>query len=49
MDVEDHRAMRLAGVLMNASISMVRLREDQIRLHTFNGVPHLEPGLWTYR
>ncbi|MES1257449.1 MAG: histidine phosphatase family protein [Acidobacteriota bacterium] len=49
MDVEDHRAMRLAGVLMNASISMVRLREDQIRLHMFNGVPHLEPELWTHR
>jgi len=49
MDVEDHRAMRLAGVLMNSSITVMRLREDQIRLHMFNGVPHLPPDLCTYR
>jgi broad specificity phosphatase PhoE len=49
MDVEDHRAMRLAGVLMNASITVMRLRADQIRLHMFNSVPHLEPDLCTYR
>ncbi len=49
LDVEDHRAMRLAGVVMNASITIMRLRADQIRLHVFNSVPHLEPALCTYR
>jgi broad specificity phosphatase PhoE len=49
MDVEDHRAMRLAGVLYNASYSVMRLRGDQLRLHSFNAVPHLEPALLTYR
>ncbi len=49
MDVEDYRAMRLAGVLLNASISVMRLRADQLRLHAFNGVPHLDPALCTYR
>lgn len=49
MDVEDHRAMRLAGVLHNASLTVVRLREDQLRLHMFNAVPHLPPELCTYR
>jgi broad specificity phosphatase PhoE len=49
MDVEDHRAMRLAGVLHNASITVMRLREGQIRLHMFNAVPHLAAELCTYR
>jgi broad specificity phosphatase PhoE len=49
MDVEDHRSVRLAGVLYNASITIMRVRQDQIRLHTFNGVPHLDPSLCTYR
>jgi broad specificity phosphatase PhoE len=49
MDVEDHRAMRLAGVVMNASITVMRLRTDQIRLHMFNAVPHLDADLCTYR
>jgi broad specificity phosphatase PhoE len=49
MDVEDHRAMRLAGVLLNASYSVMRVRADQFRLHAFNAVPHLEPGLRSYR
>ena len=49
LDVEDHRAMRLAGVLHNASYTVIRLRGEQLRLHTFNAVPHLEPSLCTYR
>ena len=50
LDVEDHRAMRLAGVLHNASYSVMRLRPDQLRLHTFNSIPHLtHPELHTYR
>jgi len=49
MDVEDHRAMRLAGVLQNASFTVMRLRGEQLRLHAFNAVPHLEPALCTYR
>lgn len=49
MDVDDHRAMRLAGVLHNASFTVMRLRGEQLQLHTFNAVPHLEPSLWTYR
>ena len=49
LDVEDHRAMRLAGVLYNASFTVMRLREGQMRLHMFNAVPHLGPELCTYR
>jgi broad specificity phosphatase PhoE len=50
MDVEDHRAMRLAGVLHNASYSVMRLRPNQLRLHAFNAIPHLtDPALHTHR
>ncbi|MDQ1470372.1 MAG: hypothetical protein QOJ99_1852 [Bryobacterales bacterium] len=49
MDVEDYRAMRLAAVLHNTSITVMRLREKQMRLHMFNAVPHLAPELCTYR
>lgn len=49
LDIEDHRAMRLAGVLYNASYTTMRMRGDQLRLHAFNAVPHLGPALHTYR
>lgn len=49
LDVEDHRAMRLAGVLHNTSYTVIRLRPKQLRLHMFNGVPHLDGELLTYR
>jgi broad specificity phosphatase PhoE len=50
MEIHDERAMRLAGVLHNASCTVMRLHEGELRLHSFNSVPHLcEPGLRTYR
>ncbi|HKD04260.1 MAG TPA: histidine phosphatase family protein [Bryobacteraceae bacterium] len=49
LDIEDQRAFRLAGVLHNASYTILRLRGDQLRLHTFNATPHLDPDLCTYR
>jgi broad specificity phosphatase PhoE len=49
LDVDDHRAMRLAGVLHNASYTIIRLRPEQLRLHAFNAVPHLSGDLLTYR
>jgi broad specificity phosphatase PhoE len=50
MDIHDARAMRLAGVLYNASCTVVRLQDGDLRLHSFNAVPHLgEPDLRTYR
>ena len=33
--------MPLAGVLYNASYTILRLREGQLRLFTFNAIPHL--------
>ena len=50
LEIFDERVMRLAGVLNNASYSVVRLRDAQLRLFTFNAVPHLAaPGLRTHR
>jgi broad specificity phosphatase PhoE len=50
MEIHDERAMRLAGVLHNTACTVLRLHEGELRLHTFNAIPHLsEPGLRTYR
>ena len=50
MEIHDDRALRLAGVLHNASCTVMRLHDGELRLHYFNAIPHLiEPGLRTYR
>ena len=50
LEISDERIMRLAGAVYNASYTIVRLRKEQLRLFTFNAVPHLAaPGLRTHR
>ncbi len=50
LDIFDDRVMRLAGALYNASYTILRLRDGQLRLHSFNAVPHLPaPELCTWR
>jgi broad specificity phosphatase PhoE len=50
MEIHDERAMRLAGALHNASCTVLRLQNGDLRLQTFNAIPHLgEPDLRTYR
>jgi len=50
LDISDERIMRLAGAVYNASYTILRLRKQQLRLFTFNAVPHLAaPGLCTHR
>ncbi len=50
LDIEDHRAFRVAAVLNNASYSVLRLRHGKSQLLTLNAIPHLtEPGLATHR
>jgi broad specificity phosphatase PhoE len=41
LQILDERVMQLAGVLYNASYTVLRLREGQLRLFTFNAAPHL--------
>jgi broad specificity phosphatase PhoE len=50
MEIHDERALRLAGVLHNTSYTVMRLNDSQLRLHSFNAIPHLrEPELRTHR
>ena len=42
--------MRLAGVMYNSAVTTLRLRDDDLMLFSFNGVPHLnEARLRTFR
>ena len=50
LEISDERIIRLAGAVYNASYTILRLRSQQLRLFTFNAVPHLAaPGLRTHR
>jgi broad specificity phosphatase PhoE len=50
LEITDGRVMRLAGAVYNASYTVLRLRTADLRLFTFNAVPHLAaPGLRTHR
>jgi broad specificity phosphatase PhoE len=50
LQIPDEGVMLLAGVLYNASYTVLRLREGQLRLFTFNAAPHLSSdGVRTHR
>ena len=50
LGVPDGQIMRLAGVMYNSAVTTMRLRDDDLMLFSFNGVPHLtETHLRTFR
>jgi broad specificity phosphatase PhoE len=50
LDITDWRVRQLAGVLYNASYTVLRQRGEHLRLFQFNAVPHLgSPELRTHR
>lgn len=50
LELFDARAMWLAAVMFNASVTTLRVHEDEVRLFTLNATPHLnEPQLKTFR
>jgi broad specificity phosphatase PhoE len=50
LELDDARAMRMAGVLMNASYSTLRIRGSEVTLFSLNNGPHLsEAALRTFR
>jgi broad specificity phosphatase PhoE len=50
LEIFDDRLMRLAGVLYNTSYSVMRLREEKVKLFTLNVVSHLAGlGMCTHR
>jgi len=46
LDIHDTRALRIAGVLHNASITVLRVRAGQVRLFSLNEAPHLTRPEW---
>lgn len=46
LDIHDTRALRIAGVLHNASITVLRVHAGQVRLFSMNEVPHLTRPEW---
>jgi broad specificity phosphatase PhoE len=50
LDITDGKVRQLAGVLLNASYTVLRQRGEQLQLFQFNAVPHLTvPELRTHR
>lgn len=50
LDITSGRVRQLAGVLYNASYTVLRQRDEHLQLFQFNAVPHLrEPALLTHR
>lgn len=50
LGVSNGHIMRLAGVMYNTAVSTLRLRDGDVTLFSFNGVPHLDaPHLRTFR
>lgn len=50
LGVDDHRMFNMAGVMINSAISVLRLRDGELRIFSFNTVPHLEDAsLRTHR
>ena len=50
LGVADGAVLRLAGVMYNSAITTFRLRQEELMLFTFNGIPHLaEPETMTFR
>ena len=50
LDITNGRVRQLAGVLLNASYTLLRQRGEQLQLFQFNAVPHLTtPELRTHR
>jgi len=50
MGAADGRLMRLAAVIYNSAVTTLNLRGEDLRLFSFNGVPHLASAdLRTFR
>jgi len=50
LDIADERVMKIAGVLHNASLTIIQIRDDKLRLFMLNATPHLvSKDLRTFR
>jgi len=49
LELSDEKLLSILGVIYNSGITILRSREEGLRLFTFNGTPHLEPSKRTLR
>ena len=50
MEIGEHKMFGLAGVMINSAVSVIRLKDGELRTFSFNTVPHLEDAaLRTHR
>ncbi|MBI1353772.1 MAG: hypothetical protein GC160_05450 [Acidobacteria bacterium] len=50
LGLDERQLWRLAGVAYNSSITTLRLAQNELRLFSFNGLPHLsDPAQWSFR
>lgn len=50
LELSDEKVLELTGVIYNASVTTLRLRDGGLSLFTFNATPHLDdPALRTFR
>ena len=50
LDLPDRQMWRLAGTTYNAGLTTLRVSEDELRVFSFNALPHLpDPAMWSFR
>jgi broad specificity phosphatase PhoE len=49
LGVADDRLLDMLGVIYNTSVTVMRGRGNELRLFTFNSIPHLHPSMRTFR
>jgi broad specificity phosphatase PhoE len=49
LGLSDEKLLSILGVIYNSGITILRSREDDLRLFTFNATPHLEASQRTLR
>ena len=49
LGLTNEKLISILGVIYNTSVSLLRAKNDEVRLFTFNSVAHLDPGNRTLR
>ena len=49
LGLTDEKLLSILGVIYNTSLSVMRARDGELRLFTFNATPHLSGAQRTFR
>lgn len=49
LELNGRHTMRLGGAMYNTALTVIRARENDLALFSFNGTPHLMPEMRTFR